>query len=283
MNTSSPLVSVLMTSYNSEKYIEEAIESVYFSTYKNFELIIVDDCSKDNSVSIAKHWELKDSRIKVFVNSKNIGDYPNRNLAASYAKGKYIKYVDCDDKISTTCLEIMVIEMENHPDVMLGLCASNNDAILLLNSKQSYTDKNGILEFFGPTGSIMNLQYYFDIGKFKELVTVSDWDMWHRIAAKSPILTFPTNLVIWRDHPENTLKSNSHKIGVIKNYLKTKETIFKSNDCPISYQESRDKLKKYLIVIFRYSFKESFIQRDIRYIILFFRYNFKFIIFRLYK
>ena len=59
-----PLVSVLMTAYNREKYIAEAIESVLASTYKNFELIIVDDCSKDKTVEIARRYAKKDQRIK---------------------------------------------------------------------------------------------------------------------------------------------------------------------------------------------------------------------------
>src|ERR1700748_2916719 len=99
----SPLVSVLMTAYNREKYIEEAIESVLASSYTNLELIIVDDCSKDNTVEIARSYEARDPRVKVFINEKNLGDYPNRNRAASLAKGEYIKYVDSDDVMFTSC------------------------------------------------------------------------------------------------------------------------------------------------------------------------------------
>jgi glycosyltransferase involved in cell wall biosynthesis len=99
-NTTKPLVSVLMTVYNREKYISEAIESVMASTYQNWELIIVDDRSKDTSVEIARHYETQDKRIKVYVNEANLGDYPNRNKAASYAEGKYLKYVDASRAIS---------------------------------------------------------------------------------------------------------------------------------------------------------------------------------------
>ncbi|MBN8834489.1 MAG: glycosyltransferase family 2 protein [Sphingobacteriales bacterium] len=82
MNIHSPLVSVLMTAYNRQPFIAEAIESVIASTYQNWELIIVDDCSNDDTVSIAKSYLLKDNRIQVFENKKNLGDYPNRNLVA---------------------------------------------------------------------------------------------------------------------------------------------------------------------------------------------------------
>ena len=94
-----PLVSVLMTAYNREKYIEEAIGSVLASTYTYFELIIVDDCSKDKTVEIAKKYERMDERVKVYINETNLGDYPNRNKAASYASGEYLKYVDSDDLV----------------------------------------------------------------------------------------------------------------------------------------------------------------------------------------
>jgi glycosyltransferase involved in cell wall biosynthesis len=70
------LISVLMTAFNREKYIGYAIESVLASTYEDFELIIVDDCSTDSTVQIARRYELKDSRIKVFENTVNLGDYP---------------------------------------------------------------------------------------------------------------------------------------------------------------------------------------------------------------
>src|SRR5260370_37746092 len=96
-NLEKPLVSVLMTAYNREKYIAQAIESVLASTYTNFELIIVDDRSTDYSVEIARGYERKDKRVRVHVNEKNLGDYPNRNKAASYAVGKYIRYLDSDD------------------------------------------------------------------------------------------------------------------------------------------------------------------------------------------
>src|SRR5690348_3619706 len=76
--STSPIVSVLMTAYNREKYISQAIESVLRSSLTNFELIIVDDVSKDRTVEIARNYAAKDNRVLVFVNEKNLGDYGNR-------------------------------------------------------------------------------------------------------------------------------------------------------------------------------------------------------------
>ncbi len=76
-----------MTTYNREKYLVQAVESVLASTYENFELIIVDDQSKDRSLAIAQELAAKDTRIRVVLNEKNMGDYPNRNKAASLRRG----------------------------------------------------------------------------------------------------------------------------------------------------------------------------------------------------
>ena len=122
-----PLVSVLMTSYNREKYIGEAIESVLNSSYRHFELIIVDDGSKDRTMEIARQYAEKDQRVKVYRNERNLGDYPNRNKAASYATGKYLKYVDADDLIYPWGLELLVQMMEKFPNAGWGLCSLEQD------------------------------------------------------------------------------------------------------------------------------------------------------------
>ena len=110
-----PLVSVLMTSFNREKYIAISIKSVLDSSFKDFELIILDDGSTDNTLKIANSFAELDNRIRVYRNEKNLGDYPNRNKVASYAVGKYLKYIDSDDLIYPWGLELMVKMMEDHP------------------------------------------------------------------------------------------------------------------------------------------------------------------------
>jgi glycosyltransferase involved in cell wall biosynthesis len=109
-----PLVSVLMTAYNREIFIKESVESVIHSTYKNIELIIVDDGSTDNTIDVVKALMLNDKRIKLFQNENNLGDYPNRNKAAVYAIGKYMLYVDSDDTIQPDAIEYCVKNLELH-------------------------------------------------------------------------------------------------------------------------------------------------------------------------
>src|SRR5579862_7767811 len=147
-----PFVSVLMTAYNREKYVAEAIESVLKSSYKNFELIIVDDRSSDNTLAVAKKYEQNDSRVRIYLNEKNLGDYPNRNQAASYAQGKYLKYVDADDYIYPWGLELMVRMMEQHPEAGWGLCSLpqvvERPYPFVLDSREAFLHHYGGLEIF---------------------------------------------------------------------------------------------------------------------------------------
>lgn len=94
-NRISGLVSVIMPSFNTEKYIKYAIDSVLGQTYKNIELIIVDDCSTDNSVDVIKKYD--DPKIKLIVNECNKGAAFSRNIALIESKGEWIAFLDSDD------------------------------------------------------------------------------------------------------------------------------------------------------------------------------------------
>ena len=86
-----------MPNYNCEKFIPETIESVLAQTYSNWELIIVDDCSTDNSINVINSYAQNDNRIKLIVNEKNSGAAHSRNVALREAKGKWIAFLDSDD------------------------------------------------------------------------------------------------------------------------------------------------------------------------------------------
>lgn len=92
-----PLVSVVMPSYNSEKYIPEAIHSVIAQTYENWELLIIDDGSTDSTANIVKQFSDIDSRITLYSNSKNMGVALTRNKGMDLAKGSWIALLDSDD------------------------------------------------------------------------------------------------------------------------------------------------------------------------------------------
>jgi glycosyltransferase involved in cell wall biosynthesis len=209
-----PTVSVLMTVYNREHYISEAIESVLDSSFKDFELIIVDDCSADGSVAIARKYEKTDLRVRVFINNENIGDYPNRNQAASYARGKYLKYVDADDLIYPWGLEILVNSMEKYPDAGWGLCSLNQNEHRIYPFKLNpdeiinfHFQENSLFHKAGLS-SIIRKDIFDRAGRFSGKRHLGDFELWLRLSQISPIVLMPHGIVWYRTHEEQESQSN---------------------------------------------------------------------------
>jgi glycosyltransferase involved in cell wall biosynthesis len=112
-----PLVSVIIPTYNSSKYIKETLESILDQTYSNLEIVITDDASKDDTLDIVRGYE--DSRIKILTNKKNLGISGNMNKGILSSKGKYIAIMDADDWSYPYRIEKQVKMMEENPNVVL--------------------------------------------------------------------------------------------------------------------------------------------------------------------
>ncbi|MDE7468677.1 MAG: glycosyltransferase, partial [Desulfovibrionaceae bacterium] len=131
-----PKVSVVMPCYNHEKYIEEAIESIQLQTYRNWELVLIDDCSTDNSVTIAKNIEKKDSRIRVIEHSYNKGTSNTLNDGIRIATGEYIAIQSADDISVAHRLEAQVSYFLEHPRV-----TSVSSYVLPVNDTKEVTEE----------------------------------------------------------------------------------------------------------------------------------------------
>lgn len=246
-----------MTAYNREKYIGEAIESVLKSTYENWELIIVDDGSKDNTVSIVKSFVLLDKRIRFYENKRNLGDYPNRNCAANYALGKYIVFVDSDDRMFSDALEHWVAAM-NENNVKFGIFAKmGNDAPVVLQPEETICThffKKPILSF-GPVATITERNYFKEQKGFPERYGPAN-DMYHHIklAASTDTLVFNVPLVDYRLHDAQELNNPYGYLYNNYNYLKD---VLAEINLPLSKQEYKflsDKNKRrFLINAFQYA------------------------------
>ncbi len=105
---SSPLVSILIPVYNREKYISECIESALAQTYANFEIVIVDNASTDNTQAICRNYLKKHSNIRFFINKDNIGPVKNWQRCVQEAEGQFCKILFSDDLLLSDCLEKMV-------------------------------------------------------------------------------------------------------------------------------------------------------------------------------
>jgi glycosyltransferase involved in cell wall biosynthesis len=240
--TKFPKVSVLMTSFNREKYIAEAIDSVLNSTYANFELIIVDDCSNDNTVVIATKYTQRDPRVKLFINEENLGDYPNRNKAASYATGKYIKYLDSDDVMYPQCLEVMVTAMEKYPNAVFGLSSIGNKNFpypINLAPRDSYSQHFGGFGHFNraPGSAIIRREIFVKEKGFLIPKYAGDTELWFRLAQKYNLVLFPRDLVWDRCHNESQSNFERQDKNIVKFRKKLIHKFLYSPDCPLNSKE----------------------------------------------
>ena len=108
------LVSIIMPSYNAARFIGESINSVLLQTYSNWELLIVDDCSKDNSVEVVRKFANIDKRVVLFSLEKNVGAAAARNVAIEHAQGQYIAFLDSDDVCDEYKLEKQLAFMKQY-------------------------------------------------------------------------------------------------------------------------------------------------------------------------
>ena len=259
-----PLVSVLMTAYNREKYIAEAIESVIASTYQNWELIIVDDQSKDNTFKIARSYEKKDFRIKVYINEKNLGDYFNRNKAAGYAKGKYLKYLDADDLIYQHGLEVMVNAMEQFPEASLGTQVNIREYSepypVLLSSVDVYQKHflEGGLLLSGPTGTIIRRDVFEKISGFSGKRYIGDIELWLQLAMIAPVVIFQPALIWWRQHPDQEMKLELKNNDVILNKYNLNFKVLQDKNLPLTRENKKKAIyyqkKRIARLFFKYLF-----------------------------
>ena len=122
--SSQPRISVLLTSYNREDYIAESIESVLAQSVTDFELVICDDRSSDGTVDIINDYAKRDSRIRVSVNERNLGDYAQSAPRREPGAGRFLKYHDSDDVMYPHCLATMVEPLEAEPRAAFALSSA---------------------------------------------------------------------------------------------------------------------------------------------------------------
>lgn len=225
-----PKISVIMPVYNSEKYLRESIESILNQTFTDFEFILIDDCSTDNSWNIIEEYNKKDNRIIAIKNEKNMGVSFNRNLGIKKSISEYIAFLDSDDIALSERLYKQYCFLENNNNFCL--CGTNFD-IIDKNSKKigerKFPENNEEIKksilFFNPFGqnTILVRKSIFDqVGLYNEsLKNAEDLDMWIRIGSKHNFYNIQENLNQYRIHDENTILKQQKLM--IKNTLKIRK------------------------------------------------------------
>ena len=213
MNASSPLVSIIVPSYNHELYIAETIASIVNQTYKNIELIVIDDGSKDTSLNIIE--ELSNTLKFKFIHQHNKGLSATLNEGIKLSSGEYICICASDDKLKLDKIEKQVSFMEENSG--FGMCFGK---IVLFNDKGEETlggvknsrggwifDDLIVNRFHIPAvTNMIRKSTLLDVGNFDESLWVEDWDMWLRIAKKYQIGYLDEYLAYYRIHETNMSK-----------------------------------------------------------------------------
>jgi glycosyltransferase involved in cell wall biosynthesis len=235
---STPAVSVLMTAYNREPFIGAAIESVLAQRFRDFELVIVDDCSRDRTREIAEDYARRDARIRVLVNDHNLGDYPNRNRAAQHARAPLLKYHDSDDIMYPHCLEVMVAAMNAAPQAAAGFSSGHTwpggACPMVLSPDQTFAREflgTGVFQC-GPGGAILRQSALADIGGFRTVGAHSDYLTWFDLARRFPIALISGDLFWYRVHDAQEL----HNARAARDYANLNGEVWKaigSDGCPL--------------------------------------------------
>ncbi|MBS1927017.1 MAG: glycosyltransferase family 2 protein [Chitinophagaceae bacterium] len=239
---SSPAVSVLMTCYNRQKFIEEAISSVLDSDFPDFELIISDDGSTDESLAIAGRYAETDKRVIVSRNSQNLGDYPNRNKAASIARGEFIMFCDSDDKFFPSTISYCVEAMRRFPQAGIGMYYAGKDRgdkpviVKSVDACRQHFFEAPFLTI-GPGGTILRKTFFDSIHGYPVKYGPAN-DMYFNLkaASQSDILLLPWLFLFYRIH--DSQEQNNLDSYKVNNFRYLRDAI-KELNLPLNPEETK--------------------------------------------
>lgn len=213
--TNQPLFSILIANYNNGKYLMDAIESVRQQTYTNWEIILVDDCSTDNSHELYKEFE-KDERIHIFLNDQNRGCGYTKNRCVSLANGEWCAFLDPDDMIREDALAIMANAINANPqhgvfyshmyvcDENMNVVYDNTYAYGSKEWEQFIHYQKGIPLFFFRKGV-----YLPTPGIHLSLTQSVDIDLYYKLAEVTTAYYINQPLYYYRNNPISLTKNPS--------------------------------------------------------------------------
>lgn len=243
MQVEQPLFTVATINYNSGKWVRQTIESILASTYENFELIISDDCSTDDTWEIIQQYN--DPRIRAWRNESNLGEYPNRNKVLHAAKGKYIIYIDGDDILYKLTLGnlasyvnhfpeagmIWGIEDVYFPNVVFPYLFKPADVMHFLYNIKCTIGYTGLAEIVFKVANLRKA------GGFSTQYAIGDIYIKKKLCLTEDVLFVPRGFAFWRHSPNQASKMIGKKYEkLIEDITIDREVVF-SSMFPISGQK----------------------------------------------
>lgn len=220
-------ISVLMPVYNSENYLKDSIESILNQSFTDFEFIIIDDASKDDSWAIIKEYEKNDKKIVALQNIVNIGTTKSLNTGLSLAKGKYVVRMDADDWSYPERLKKQYEFMEKHQDVgvsggTIEVCDKNLNILNVRDYPLTDSKIRKIIFRYSPfahSATIWNRKIMMEVGGYNENIPVSqDCELYFSVGKLSKLGNVGDKLIKLRMHGES--------VSISKNLEQEKYAIF---------------------------------------------------------
>lgn len=224
------LVSIVLPVYNGATFLRDSIESVIAQTYKNWELLILDDCSTDETPEISKEYEAKDSRIHYHRNEKNLKLPGNLNKGFSMAKGEYLTWTSDDNRYRPHALETMLTTIKEKE---VGLVFADyqvideNDQEIKVMPVQN--GSNGRVLSYNVVGAcfLYTREVYETVGDYDTgLFLVEDWDYWQRVMMKFSSYAITQILYDYRQHSASlTSTKNNVRFGEVSEKMLLKNRV----------------------------------------------------------
>lgn len=271
-----PLVTICVPTYNGAAYLQQCLDSILQQTYFDFELLLVDDCSSDQTFAIAQRYAQKDGRIRLYQNGQNLGLVGNWNRCIELASSKWIKFVFQDDFMAPDCLgKMLAIGEAGHPFVyslrnfvfeqtepaLVKWYEQHNEFVAQVFESQSLVTpevfSNAVLAnpFYNligePTSVLLRRDLFDQFGYFNaELIQLCDAEYWNRIGTQVGAAFIPEPLVTFRVHGASTSTQNKKKIR-----LKLEHVVYRFE---LAFSPHYESLRHYAANAFpKFSFKQA--------------------------
>ncbi len=234
-------VSVIIASYNYASLLRDRIEGLLSQTYKNIEIIIVDDCSTDGSNVVLKEY-MYHAKIRTYFNENNIGWVRTSNRGAELADGEYLIFANCDDLCDATLVETLLFNILSNPTAGMAFCQSDlideigrkigDDYVIRERAFRHYCATTRVIEgaqmykfllysCVSPnlSGIMINKEVFFSKGGFSEKYTVcADWNLFFEISASNDTVYINSPLNKFRQH-SNSIRSSTKNRIIYSEYL----------------------------------------------------------------